>query len=304
MKKKYQVFVSSTYDDLKDERKIVTQALLETDCIPAGMELFPATSLEQWELIKSVIDDSDYYLVIIAGRYGTLCKSSSSKYSKRISYTEMEFRYALETNKPIIAFIHREPEMIIGKNCESTKVGRARLEKFRKLAKTGRLVKFWSNKDELKSEVVLSIPQLIRDVPSMGWEKCGVTRIADPPFQNTDFFTGQWKSMTYKNNKFTELDKIDICSFVYDANSGAITGTIKRVFPEDQAGRFWQCDGCVVGESIALLYYSHRMRSMGCGLLRHYRDLIYRGYYLRYNYGTKAIDCITMMIQKEGGFDV
>lgn len=70
MEKRYQVFVSSTYEDLQEERREVMQALLELDCIPAGMELFPASSENQWSLIKRVIDDCDYYLLIIAGRYG------------------------------------------------------------------------------------------------------------------------------------------------------------------------------------------------------------------------------------------
>ena len=30
---KYQVFVSSTFEDLKDERKEITQAILESNCI-------------------------------------------------------------------------------------------------------------------------------------------------------------------------------------------------------------------------------------------------------------------------------
>ena len=52
MEKKYQVFVSSTYDDLRPERQEVIQALLELDCIPAGMELFPAADDDQWTLIE------------------------------------------------------------------------------------------------------------------------------------------------------------------------------------------------------------------------------------------------------------
>ncbi len=39
--KRYQVFVSSTFSDLEEERQEVMQALLELDCMPAGMELFP-----------------------------------------------------------------------------------------------------------------------------------------------------------------------------------------------------------------------------------------------------------------------
>jgi len=104
MDKRYQVFVSSTYADLQDERQEVMQALLELNCIPAGMELFPAADDDQWTLIKRVIDDSDYYLVIIAGRYG-------STGPEGVSYTEMEYRYALKKGIPIIGFIHGDPSV-------------------------------------------------------------------------------------------------------------------------------------------------------------------------------------------------
>jgi hypothetical protein len=41
MDKRYQVFVSSTYEGLHEERREVMQSLLALDCIPTGMELFP-----------------------------------------------------------------------------------------------------------------------------------------------------------------------------------------------------------------------------------------------------------------------
>ena len=88
MEKRYQVFVSSTYADLQDERQRVIQALMEMDCIPAGMELFPAADEEQWEFIKRVIDDCDYYLLIIGGRYGSTTADG-------VSYTEREYDYAV-----------------------------------------------------------------------------------------------------------------------------------------------------------------------------------------------------------------
>ncbi len=72
MDKRYQVFVSSTFTDLEKERQEVMQALLELECIPSGMELFPAANEDQWSLIKKVIDDADYYVVVVGGRYGSL----------------------------------------------------------------------------------------------------------------------------------------------------------------------------------------------------------------------------------------
>src|ERR1043165_6097881 len=103
MDKRYQVFVSSTFADLKDERGRVIQTLMEMDCIPAGMELFPAADEDQLEFIKRVIDDCDYYVVIVGGRYGTTNTSDG------LSYTEKEYEYAVERGLKVVALLHETP---------------------------------------------------------------------------------------------------------------------------------------------------------------------------------------------------
>src|SRR5947199_4833387 len=108
MDKRYQVFISSTFADLQEERQEVMQALLELDCIPSGMELFPAANDDQWTLIKRVIDDSDYYVVVVGGRYGSTGPAG-------ISYSQMEYEYAIEQNKPVIAFLHKDPTSLSAK---------------------------------------------------------------------------------------------------------------------------------------------------------------------------------------------
>ena len=163
--KRYQVFVSSTYDDLQDERKEVMQALLELDCIPAGMELFPASSEDQWSLIKRVIDDCDYYILIIGGRYGSVGPEG-------ISYTQMEFEYALKTGKPIISFIHKNPASIPTGKSEQTDEGKKKLEEFKNLAEK-KLVKFWETPAKLGSVVSRSMVKLMKNFPAEGWVKAG-----------------------------------------------------------------------------------------------------------------------------------
>ena len=69
---RYQVFISSTFRDLRAERQAVLDAILSMNQFPAGMELFPAANEDQWSLIKGVIDDCDYYLVVSGGRYGSV----------------------------------------------------------------------------------------------------------------------------------------------------------------------------------------------------------------------------------------
>jgi hypothetical protein len=161
MDKRYQVFISSTYADLQEERQEVIQALLELDCIPAGMELFPAANEDQWTLIKKVIDDCDYYMVIIAGRYGSIGPDG-------FSYTEMEYRYALDTGKPIIGFIHSDPGELIAKRCESTDDKKVKLNAFRDLVQK-KMCSFWNNPADLGGQVSRSLVKLIKNTPSIGW---------------------------------------------------------------------------------------------------------------------------------------
>lgn len=159
--KKYQVFVSSTFDDLRAERSEVIQALLELDCIPAGMELFPSADQDQWSLIQDVIDDCDYYIVIIAGRYGSMGPDG-------LSYTEMEYRYAMEKGKPTLAFIHGKPAEIVAGKSENDSAARERLEAFKALVQQ-KMVRFWTSPAELGGVVSRSMSNLKRQKPAVGW---------------------------------------------------------------------------------------------------------------------------------------
>ena len=162
MEKRFQVFVSSTYADLKAERQHVIQALMEMDCIPAGMELFPAADEEQWEFIKKVIDDCDYYLLIIGGRYGSTTENG-------ISYTEKEFDYAVENGLKVVALIHGAPDDIPFGKSEQDPDLRTKLLGFKDKVMDGRLVKFWKAAEELPGLVALSMTKTIKMYPAVGW---------------------------------------------------------------------------------------------------------------------------------------
>lgn len=99
MSRRLQVFVSSTYLDLKEERQAAVEAILEAKHIPAGMELFAAGNDSQLEVIKRWIDESDVYMLILGHRYGSI-ESKSGK-----SYTHVEYDYAVATGKPVFAVV-------------------------------------------------------------------------------------------------------------------------------------------------------------------------------------------------------
>lgn len=163
MKKKYQVFVSSTYEDLKEERAAVTQCLLDNNCIPVGMEQFPSSNMSQMEYIKKMLDDCDYYILIIGGRYGTPDEDG-------IGYTEKEYDYAIKNGIPVMAFIFDHPEKLPFNKCEQTDSTREKFSIFRsKVLNSKKLAKFYSNIDDLKANVITAINAAIRDYPAIGW---------------------------------------------------------------------------------------------------------------------------------------
>ena len=162
MEKRYQVFVSSTYADLVDERQHVIQTLMQMDCIPAGMELFPAADEEQFEFIKRVINDCDYYILIIGGRYGSVAPDG-------VSYTEMEYDYAIDRGLKVVAFLHEKPDEIPVAKSDTRPDLRGRLKAFRERVANGRLVKFWTKATDLPGLVALSLGQTIKLYPATGW---------------------------------------------------------------------------------------------------------------------------------------
>lgn len=162
MEKRHQVFISSTFSDLKDERAEIIQALLELDCIPAGMELFPATSEEAWDLIRGVIDDSDYYCLVLAGRYGSMDAAG-------MGFTEKEYDYAVSQKKPVMSFVHADIESLPGSKTEKTEQGRKKLEEFRKKVEVAHHRKAWTTAAELGGLVSRSLVNMRKSHPAEGW---------------------------------------------------------------------------------------------------------------------------------------
>ncbi len=171
MDKRYQVFISSTFVDLVDERREVMQALLEMDCMPAGMELFPAGNDDQWTLIKGVIEQSDYYLVILGGRYGSMTQEG-------ISYTEKEYEYAAELGIPVMGFVIADPDELPAKKTDKNEAAAARLDEFRAKVQK-KMVKHWTNAEDLGSKVTRGLMHLIKNNPRPGWVRGDQAMTAD-----------------------------------------------------------------------------------------------------------------------------
>lgn len=161
MDKKYQVFVSSTFEDLKEEREKVIETLLNKNCIPVGMEYFPAADDEQMTIIRQLIDECDYYVLILGGRYGSIEPKTQK------SYTQLEYEYAVEQGIPISAFLIKDKDSLSNKKTE--KYNPEKLEAFENLVIQNRMCRFWNNADDLAGKVSLSIDYQTKHHPRIGW---------------------------------------------------------------------------------------------------------------------------------------
>jgi hypothetical protein len=94
-----QVFISSTFEDLRSERESISWTILKLGHIPVGMENFSSMTDRGWEVIKNTIDNSDIYVLIVAGKYGSIEKESG------LGWTEKEYEYAVGKKMPILVFI-------------------------------------------------------------------------------------------------------------------------------------------------------------------------------------------------------
>lgn len=165
MDKKYQVFISSTYKDLIEARAKVRDAILSMYHFPVGMELFGAANEEQWQIIRETIDSSDYYVLIIAQRYGSVIPEGLP--DAGISYTEKEFRYALEKGVPVLAFLLDDDIAVKPEYVETD--NRDKLTAFKTAVKTGRLVEWWKTTDDLAQKVTVALYKQITRTKRPGW---------------------------------------------------------------------------------------------------------------------------------------
>lgn len=159
VKKKYQVFISSTFQDLHQERQELTLALLD-QYIPSGMEAFPAAPERGWRTIQAAIDDSDYYVLILAGLYGSVDDDTGT------SWTQREYEYAQTKGIPTLAFVRAEGS--IPDDLREPDPAKAKsLEAFRERVVNSLLYKPWTSTDSLIRHVKDGLSGAVRS-PDFG----------------------------------------------------------------------------------------------------------------------------------------
>lgn len=165
-KKKLQVFVSSTFEDLKEDRQAAVEAILTAKHIPAGMELFASGDESQMSVIKRWIDQSDVYMLILGGRYGSIEPKSGK------SYIHLEFDYAVQQKKALFSVVITKDALEARVKIHGTKVieqeNKQKLDEFRKSVESN-IVRFWSDAKDIKIAILETLSDYSERNELIGW---------------------------------------------------------------------------------------------------------------------------------------
>lgn len=175
MNKKLQVFISSTYIDLIEERQAAVQAVLDAGHIPAGMELFKAGNTSQLETIYKWIDNSDVYMLILGGRYGSIEEKTGK------SYTQLEYEYAIDKGLPVFSVVLRDDFLkrksdILGEERTIEKSNISQYNNFKNLVMS-KIVREVSDCKDIMLAVHTTLKDFMEEYKFVGWVRSNSTEL-------------------------------------------------------------------------------------------------------------------------------
>ncbi|GAB4007087.1 hypothetical protein GCM10028808_10280 [Spirosoma migulaei] len=195
-KRKLQIFVSSTYTDLKEERQAAVEAILTAGHIPAGMELFAGQNEEQMNIIKRWINESDIYMLLLGGRYGSIEEISGK------SYTHLEFDYARNVGKTVFVVVANDKyieQKVKEKTTEAIMELKHREEylNFKKEI-TGKFVKHWESLPTLQLAIINTLHALEDDEALIGWVRGDEALNSNQLLEELSYLSKENKSLREK----------------------------------------------------------------------------------------------------------
>ena len=98
------IYLSSTYEDLKEHRRVVFDALRKAGHSVKAMEDYVATDQRPVEKCLKDVAEADIYVGIFAFRYGYVPPTGHDN-PEGLSITELEFRQAETLKKPCLTFV-------------------------------------------------------------------------------------------------------------------------------------------------------------------------------------------------------
>lgn len=168
--RRFQIFVSSTFEDLKKERKKAIEVIFERGHIPIALERFSAANKSDLEVIKKVMAECQVYILILGHRYGSIPPG------EEISYTELEYELAKQNNLLILPFIlrteeiHKRRKEELDPNNAKDKaelLNLAKLERFHDSIRQYR--QLWRPEDDFKYKVLKALDDNLKECKKPGF---------------------------------------------------------------------------------------------------------------------------------------
>lgn len=158
--RRYQVFLTTSGKDMQPEREIVIQNLISMGFFTWGMESRSALGRAY---SRRQIEDCDYVLLLLGSQYGMLSASG-------LGYMHLEYIYTVTKQKPMIVFMHDQPDARAEALQEQHPELRQKFRDFRQqLLKEVDHVVMYHNLRDLELLVRSNMPKLIEQHPTIGW---------------------------------------------------------------------------------------------------------------------------------------
>jgi len=166
------IFISSTYEDLKEERK---EAIKYIDRIghSVAMEKFFASSHQSKDVCLKKLQECDAIILILGFKYGSLDNAEG------ISFTEIEYNTAKTLGLPVFVFLKQGPDRIWRSN-EANSERESKLLSLKSRLDSERFRVPFTNPQDLSTEIAGAIHNYEREH--------GLIGIRLPAFANYEEF--------------------------------------------------------------------------------------------------------------------
>lgn len=152
----FSVFLSSTYLDLIEHRNAVKEQISRRKMIFIGMEHFGANPENHppASIIIEEVKKADIYIGIFGVRYGYIDQATG------LSMTELEYREAKSTNKPMLLYVLKDSANVKISDFEQSSIGREKLKELKDEILKEKMVFKFETIAELEKQVYADLEKI------------------------------------------------------------------------------------------------------------------------------------------------
>ncbi len=198
------VFVGSTYEDLKEYRNAVREALHRLEAIVRGMEYFGSKPRSLLEECLKAVRSCRVYVGIFAMRYGSLDEESGK------SMTHLEYEEAARLGLSVLIYLIDEQSQPILPGFVETGEGAKKLLDLKTELKNKYTVSFFTPPEDLAKRIVQDLPPVLEGI--------GVAVDPDAPEIESDNAAEILKRFEARPAKYARREITILCTITGDVS--------------------------------------------------------------------------------------